>query len=115
MIRVIRGNIARKNRKNILKIAKGYKRAHSKLFRIANQQVMKALKYSYIGRIQKKRDFRSIWIKRINSATRLYGLKYNRFLNYLKQNKIGLNRKMISQMAILDHLSFKKLLYSIIK
>ena len=115
MIRIVRGNIARKNRKNILKIAKGYKGAHSKLFRVANQQVMKAFKYSYIGRIQKKRNFRKLWIKRINAAVRLYGLKYSKYLNFVKQNKIDINRKILSQIAILDNFSFKTILYSLIK
>ena len=107
--------VQKKNRKNILKIAKGYKGAHSKLFRVANQQVMKALKYSYIGRIQKKRNFRSLWIKRINAASRSYGIKYSKYLNFLKQNKIDINRKILSQIAILDHFSFKTILYALIK
>ena len=115
MIRIIRGNIARKNRKNILKIAKGYKGAHSKLFRVANQQVIKAFKYSYIGRIQKKRNFRKLWIKRINAAVRLYGLKYSKYLNYLKINKININRKILSHIAILDPYLFKNIIYWIFK
>ena len=70
MVRVKRGNVARKRRKKILQLAKGYRGAHSRLFRIANQQVMKALRYSYIGRKQKKRFFRKLWITRINVASR---------------------------------------------
>lgn len=115
MIRIIRGNVARKNRKNILKIAKGYKGSHSKLFRVANQQVIKALKYSYVGRIQKKRNFRKFWIKRINAATRLYGLTYSKYLNHLKKNKIEINRKILSQIAVLDQYSFKNILYWLFK
>jgi large subunit ribosomal protein L20 len=115
MIRIIRGNIARKNRKNILKIAKGYKGSHSKLFRVANQQVMKAFRYSYIGRIQKKRNFRELWIKRVNAGVRLYGLKYSKYLNYLKTNGIALNRKMLSQIVILDPFLFKNIIYWIFK
>ena len=69
MVRIKRGNIARKRRKKVLKLAKGFKGAHSKLFRVANQQVMKALKYSYVGRKQKKRVFRRLWITRINAIT----------------------------------------------
>ena len=70
MVRIKRGNVARKRRKKVLALAKGFRGAHSRLFRVANQQVMKALKYSYVGRKQKKRNFRSLWITRINAATR---------------------------------------------
>ena len=73
MVRVKRGNVARKRRKKILNLAKGYRGAHSRLFRVANQQVMKALRYSYVGRKQKKRMFRRIWITRINAASRVNG------------------------------------------
>ena len=76
MVRVKRGNVARKRRKKILGIASSYRGAHSALFRVANQQVMKALKYSYIGRKQKKRIFRRIWISRINAASRLNVINY---------------------------------------
>ena len=81
MVRVKRGNVARKRRKKILRFAKGYKGAHSRLFRVANQQVMKALRYSYIDRKQKKRTFRKLWIRRINTASRLNGLSYNQLIN----------------------------------
>ena len=74
MVRVKRGNVARKRRKKILQLAKGYRGAHSRLFRVANQQVMKALRYSYVGRKQKKRAFRRLWIVRINAASKLNGL-----------------------------------------
>ena len=110
MVRIKRGNIARKRRKKVLKIASGYKGSHSSLFRIANQQVMKALKYSYINRKQKKRIFRKIWIIRINAASRLEGLTYSRFINHLNLSKILLNRKMLSQIAILDSSTFIKIL-----
>lgn len=110
MIRIKRGNVARKRRKNILRLAKGYKRAHSRLFRIANQQVMKALKYSYFSRKQKKRVFRKIWILRINAAARLSGINYSSFISRLKNSKINLNRKMLSQLAIIDITTFNKLL-----
>ena len=73
MARIKRGNVAIKRRKKILKRAKGFRGAHSRLFRIANEQVMKALRYSYIGRKRKKRDFRSLWITRINAAARING------------------------------------------
>ena len=107
MVRVKRGNVARKRRKKILSLASGYRGAHSILFRIANQQVMKALRYSYIGRKQKKRIFRKIWISRINAASRLNGMSYNQLINKFKKSNIDLNRKMLSQIAILDASTFK--------
>jgi len=122
MVRVKRGNVARKRRKKILKLAKGYRGAHSRLFRVANQQVMKALRYSYTGRKQKKRFFRKLWITRINAASRYHGstgenvtLSFSRFgysilINTLKKNQILLNRKMLAQLAILDPRTFNYLL-----
>jgi len=110
MVRVKRGNIARKRRKKILALATGYRGAHSVLFRVANQQVMKALRYSYIGRKQKKRIFRRIWITRINAASRLNGVSYSQLIYKFKKSNIDLNRKMLSQMAILDASTFKFLI-----
>lgn len=110
MVRVKRGNIARKRRNKILTIASGYRGAHSVLFRVANQQVMKALKYSYINRKQKKRVFRKVWITRINAASRIEGVSYSRFINKLNNANIGLNRKMLAQIAILDNSTFSKIL-----
>ena len=110
MVRVKRGNVARKRRKKILKFAKGYRGAHSRIFRIANQQVMKALRYSYVGRKQKKHMFRKIWIARINAAARLNGLSYSRLIHNFKKTNIELNRKMLSQIVILDTQTFKVLL-----
>ena len=110
MVRVKRGNIARKRRHKILNLARGYRGAHSILFRVANQQVMKALKYSYIGRKQKKRVFRRVWIARINAASRVEGLKYSHFMAKLNILKIGLNRKMLAQLAILDTSTFRIIL-----
>ena len=110
MVRVKRGNVARKRRKKILAIASGYRGAHSVLFRVANQQVMKALRYSYIGRKQKKRIFRRIWIRRINAASRLNGISYSQVIHKFKQSNIDLNRKMLSQIAILDASTFKSLI-----
>jgi large subunit ribosomal protein L20 len=112
MVRVKRGNVARKRRNKILKLASGYRGAHSILFRIANQQVMKALRYSYIGRKQKKRIFRRIWISRINAASRLNGLSYSQLIHQLKQSNIDINRKMLSQIAVLDSSAFKSLVES---
>ena len=110
MVRIKRGNVARKRRKKILKLAKGFQGSHSKLFRVANQQVMKAQRYSYIGRKQKKRQFRRLWITRINAASRQhYDLNYSNLMGRLKQNNIGLNRKMLAQLAVLDPLTFNQL------
>jgi large subunit ribosomal protein L20 len=110
MVRIKRGNVARKRRKKILRLAKGYRGAHSRLFRVANQQVMKALRYSYNGRKQKKRIFRRIWITRINAASRLNGLSYNLFIHNLKKSNIELNRKMLAQIAVLDTSTFNELI-----
>ena len=110
MVRVKRGNVARKRRKKILHLAKGYRGAHSRLFRVANQQVMKALRYSYVGRKQKKRIFRRIWITRINAASRTTGLSYSRVINKFKKSNIELNRKMLAQIAVLDPSTFKELI-----
>ena len=112
MVRVKRGNVARKRRKKILQLAKGYRGAHSRLFRVANQQVMKALRYSYVGRKQKKRIFRKLWITRINAASRTNGLTYSRLIHNFKKSKIELNRKMLSQIAILDTSTFNELISS---
>ena len=108
MSRVKRGNVARKRRKKILKLAKGYVGSHSKLFRTANQQVMKALRYSYRDRRRRKRDFRRLWIARINAASRQRGISYSKLTYGLKQANIGLNRKMLAQMAITDPSAFTK-------
>ena len=110
MVRVKRGNIARKRRKKILSLASGYKGAHSILFRIANQQVMKALRYSYIGRKQKKRIFRKLWIGRINATSRLNGLPYSQLIHKFKRSNIDLNRKMLAQIAVLDTSTFSYLI-----
>ena len=110
MVRIKRGNVARKRRKKILQMAKGYRGAHSRLFRIANQQVMKALRYSYVGRKQKKRVFRRLWITRINTMSRMNGMPYSRLIHNFKKSNINLNRKMLSQIAILDAPAFGKLI-----
>jgi large subunit ribosomal protein L20 len=110
MARVKRGNVARKRRNKILKLAKGFRGSHSKLFRTANQQVMKALRNAYRDRRKRKRDFRRLWIARINAAARLHGTTYSRLIGDLKKADITLNRKMLAQMAILDPASFGKVL-----
>ena len=108
MARVKRGNVARKRRKKVLKLAKGFRGSHSKLFRTANQQVMKALRYAYRDRRRRKRDFRRLWITRINAAARLHGMSYSRLIGQLKKADIEINRKMLAQMAILDPDGFSK-------
>ncbi len=108
MTRVKRGNVARKRRNKILKLAKGFRGAHSKIFRTANQQVMKALRNAYRDRRKKKGDFRRLWITRINAAARLEGISYSQLTGKLKIANIELNRKMLAQLAILDPEAFKK-------
>jgi len=108
MPRVKRGNVARKRRKKILKLAKGFRGSHSKLFRTANQQVMKALRYAYRDRRNRKRDFRRLWITRINAAARLNGVSYSKLIGQLKVANIDINRKMLAQMAVLDPDGFAK-------
>ncbi|MGJ5675608.1 MAG: 50S ribosomal protein L20 [Nostochopsis sp.] len=108
MTRVKRGNVARKRRKKILKLAKGFRGSHSTLFRTANQQVMKALRSAYRDRKKRKRDFRRLWITRINAAVRQHGMSYSKFIGNLKKANIQLNRKMLAQMAILDPTGFAK-------
>ncbi len=107
-MRVKRGNVARKRRKKILKLAKGFRGAGSKLFRTANQQVMKALRSAYRDRRRKKRDFRRLWIARINAATRAQGLRYSEFIDGLKKANIQLNRKMLARLAFLDPAAFTR-------
>ncbi len=113
MVRVKRGNVAKKRRKKIFSIAKGFRGAHSKIFRIANEQVMKSLRYGYIGRKRKKRDFRRLWITRINAASRINGTKYSTLISKLKVSEISLNRKMLAQMAVNDMNSFSYLVKSL--
>lgn len=108
MARVKRGNVARKRRNKVLKLAKGFRGSHSKLFRTANQQVMKALRYAYRDRRNRKRDFRRLWITRINAASRMHGLSYSQLIGQLKKADIDLNRKMLAQMAVLDPNGFAR-------
>nr|YP_009296954.1 ribosomal protein L20 [Ceramium japonicum]AOM66297.1 ribosomal protein L20 [Ceramium japonicum] len=114
MTRVKRGNVARKRRKKILNLAKGFTGSHSKLFRTAKQQVLKSLKYSYIGRKNKKRYYRQLWIVRINAAVKKYNINYSQLICCLKKSNIALNRKMLSQLAILDNQAFNFLIQSIV-
>ena len=99
----------RKRRKKILKRAKGYWGSKSTHYRVANQAVMKSLKYAYIGRKQKKRDFRRMWITRISAACKANGMNYSTFMNGLKKAGVDLNRKMLSEIAIADPAGFTAL------
>jgi len=99
----------RARHKKILKLAKGYFGGKSKLFRIANQAVMKSLVYAYRDRKAKKRDFRKLWISRINAASRINGLSYSKFMNGLKKAGINLNRKILADMAVNDAAAFAQL------
>ncbi|AJP10363.1 TPA: 50S ribosomal protein L20 [Clostridioides difficile] len=109
MARVKKAMNARKKHKKILKLAKGFRGSRSKLYRPANTFVMKALKNAYIGRKLKKRDFRKLWIQRINAAARMNGISYSRLMNGLKLSGVEVNRKMLSEMAIQDPEGFAKL------
>lgn len=109
MARVKGALSTRKRHKKILKLAKGYRGAKSKLYRIANQAVMKSFTYSYTGRKLKKRDFRSLWITRISAACKMNGINYSRFMNGLKKANIEINRKMLSEIAINDPAAFTQL------
>ena len=109
MARVKRGVTARRRHKKILKQAKGYYHARRKVFRVAKQAVTKALQYAYIGRKQKKRNFRSLWITRINAAARINGLSYSRFMNGLLKAGITLDRKVLADIAVHDAVGFAAL------
>jgi large subunit ribosomal protein L20 len=109
MARVKRGVNAKRRHKKILKMAKGYRGAKSKLFRVANQAVMKSLMYAYIGRKLRKRDFRKLWIARINAASRANGLSYSKFISGLKGAGIEINRKVLADMAVNDAQGFSQL------
>lgn len=108
MARVKRGNVLRKRHKKILKLAKSFKGSRSRLFIVANQAVMKALKFQYRDRRIKKRTFRRLWISRINAATRQHGLSYSKFVNALGQANVVVNRKILADIAVKDPAAFKK-------
>ena len=108
MARVKRGVTARRRHKKIIKLAKGYYNARRKVFRVAKQAVTKALQYAYIGRKQKKRNFRSLWITRINAAARINGMSYSRFMNGLKNSSVEVDRKVLADLAVFDKPAFAK-------
>ncbi len=109
MPRVKSSVVSRKRHKKILKLARGYYGAKSKLYRVARQQVMKSLLYAYRDRRARKRDFRKLWIARINAAARLNGLSYSRFMNGLRKAGVSINRKMLAELAVNDAQAFGKL------
>ena len=109
MARVKRGVAGRRRHKKILKLAKGYWGGNHRLFRPANETVLKALRYAYRDRRRRKRDFRRLWITRINAAARLNGLSYSRFMNGLKKAGIQIDRKMLAELAVKDQQAFGQL------
>ncbi|MDR0896891.1 MAG: 50S ribosomal protein L20 [Oscillospiraceae bacterium] len=109
MARIKRAVNAHKKRRNIMKLAKGYWGAKSKQYRAANEQVMRSLRYAYAGRKARKRDFRRLWITRINAAARMSGMSYSTFINGLKKANVDINRKMLADMAVADAKGFAQL------
>ncbi len=109
MARVKRGVVARRRHKKVLKRAKGYYNARRKVYRVANQAVIKAGQYAYRDRRQRKRDFRSLWIVRINAAARECGLSYSRFINGLKKANITMDRKVLADLAVRDKVAFAQI------
>ena len=109
MARIKGAMMTRKRRKKVLKLAKGYYGAKSKLFKTAKEAVMKSGQYAYIGRKQRKRDFRRLWIARINAAAKMNGMNYSTFMNGLKKAGITLNRKMLAELAVSDAAAFTAL------
>ncbi|NBJ93805.1 50S ribosomal protein L20 [Parablautia muri] len=109
MARIKGGMNARRKHNRVLKLAKGYRGARSKQYRVAKQSVMRALATSYAGRKERKRQFRRLWIARINAAARLNGLSYSKFMYGLKLAEVEINRKMLAEMAVNDAESFKAL------
>ncbi|MBL0701609.1 MAG: 50S ribosomal protein L20 [Spiroplasma sp.] len=109
MPRVKGGTVARKRRKKILKLAKGYFGSKHTLYKTANEQVMRSLRYSYRDRKQKKRDFRKLWITRINAQARVEGITYSKLINGLNKAEIEVNRKMLADLAVHDQKAFANL------
>jgi len=115
MSRVKRGNVARKRRNKILSLAKGFRGGNKNLFRTANQRVMKALCNAYRDRRRRKRDFRRLWIARINAASRINGTTYSKLLNNLKNADIRINRKMLAQLALNEPKCFEEIVSTVTK
>ena len=109
MARIKRAVNAQKKKRKVMKLAKGYFGAKSKQYRAASEQVRRSLRYAYIGRKQKKRDFRSLWITRISAACKMNGMNYSTFMHGLKVADIQINRKMLAELAVNDAAAFAKL------
>ena len=109
MARIKRAVNAQKKRRKVMKLAKGFWGAKSKQYRAASEQVARSLRYAFTGRKLRKRDFRSLWITRINAAARLNGMSYSTFINGLKKQNITVNRKMLADLAVNDAAAFAKL------
>lgn len=109
MARIKRAVNAHKKRRKIMKLAKGYFGSKSKQYRAASEQVRRSLRYAYVGRKQRKRDFRSLWITRINAAARINGMSYSTFINGLKKANVEVNRKMLADLAVNDAAAFAQL------
>jgi len=111
MPRVRRGNKKRKRRKSVLKLAKGFRGARSKLYRTATEAVDRALKYAYRDRRTRKRDFRRLWIARINAAARQEGMSYSKFMHGLKETGISIDRKILAEIAVSDPKGFSQIVH----
>lgn len=109
MARIKRAVNAHKKRRKVMKLAKGFWGARSKQYRAANEQVMRSLRFAYVGRKLRKRDFRRLWITRINAASRVSGMSYSTFINGLKKAGVQVNRKMLADMAVNDAKGFAEL------
>ena len=109
MARVKGGYVTRQRHKKILKLTKGYRGSKSRLYRVANEQLLKSLAYAYRDRRAKKRDFRKLWISRINAAARMNGLSYSVFISGLKKAGVQINRKVLADLAVNDSSAFEKL------
>ena len=109
MARIKRAVNALKKRRKVMKLAKGYWGAKSKQYRAASEQVARSLRYAFEGRKLRKRDFRSLWITRLNAAARLNGMSYSTFINGLKKHNVTVNRKMLADLAVNDPAAFAKL------
>lgn len=114
-MRVKGGVVTRRRHKKILRLAKGYYSAKRKLFRKAHEQVMKSLLYAYRDRRQRKRDFRRLWITRLNAACRAHGVRYHEFIHALSERGVALNRKMLAEMAIRDPDAFALLVQTVVR
>lgn len=108
MTRIKRGYASHRRHKKILKLAKGYRASSSKIFRVANQQVLHSMAYAFAHRRKKKGDFRKLWITRINAAARINGLSYSRMINGLKNANVNVNRKILAELAVYDAAAFSQ-------